>query len=126
MDETMKMIIGYGALLTGLPLVTAKILWLVPGAVLGAILAKFAARLDQVTHAAISGFLAILLTCLAFKYFDLPLVWEVPLLLIVVNSIWNWAKEEAFTAWSADAGIVIGFIFYPGVRGFLINRFGVF
>lgn len=126
MDETMKMIIGYGALLAGLPLLTAKILWFVPGAILGAILAKIVNRLDRVTCAAIEGFLAILLTCLFFKYFDLPLVWEVPLLLIAVNSIWNWAKEEAFTAWSADAGILIGFIFYPGVRGFLSTRFGIF
>lgn len=35
MDETTRMIIAYAALLMGLPILAAKIVWFVPGAVAG-------------------------------------------------------------------------------------------
>ncbi len=123
MDETMRIIIAYAELVFGFPLLVAKIIWFVPSVILTKILVKIAGRVDQIVDAAVEGFIAILLACLVFDRLGLKIVWAVPLILIVVNALWDWAKDESFRAWSFTAGIILGFIIYPLVVASLVDKF---
>ncbi len=124
MDETMRTIIAYAVTVLGIPRFIAKILWFVPGAVVGTVLAKFSDPLGKMAGGGVEGFISILLVSMFFNHLNVHLVWEVPLILIAVNSILEWGKDEPYAAWSAIAGIVIGFFLYPGILDFLIQRLG--
>ncbi len=103
----------------GLPLLAAKILWLLPAAVSTKVLGLIALRLEQVADAAIEGFIALLLAGLAFGQLGIPVVWKVPFLLIVVASLWYWAKDATYKIWPSMAGIVLGFVYFPKVLHWL-------
>lgn len=113
MDETMRMMIAYGELVLGFPLLAAKIIWFVPGVILAKVFDRIARRSDHIVDGAIEGFIAIIMTCLVFDHFNIQLAWAVPLILIVVNSLWNWSRGEAFRAGSSIVGILGGFSLYP-------------
>jgi hypothetical protein len=113
------MIMAYTIVGMGLPMVAAKIIWFVPGAVSTRMLSQVALRLDQVTDAAIEGFLALQLAAIAFDQMGIQLIWKVPLTLIVATCLWNWVTDESFKTWPAAAGILIGFVSYPKVSLFL-------
>jgi hypothetical protein len=119
MDETTRMILAYIILALGFPMLAAKIIWFVPGAISTKMLAQVASRLDQFTDEAIEGFISVQLACLVFEQMGIQLVWKVPFTLIVVTSMWNWAKDNTFKIWPAMAGILSGFVFYPKVSLFL-------
>jgi hypothetical protein len=124
MDETMRTIIAYAVALLGIPRFAAKILWFVPGTVLGTILAKIAHPLDKIAGGVIEGFISVLLICTLFEQMRVRLVWEVPLVLIAVNSVLEWGKDETCAAWSSMAGIIMGFFLYPVALAFLGSQLG--
>jgi hypothetical protein len=119
MDETTRTIIAYTLLLLGIPMLAAKIIWFIPGVLSAKILVKFADRPEQITDEAFEGFISLILACLVFEQMQLPVVSAVPIVLIVVNSIWNWVKEEAFKAYPFMVGIIVGFFNYPRVLPFI-------
>ncbi len=125
MDESMRIIIAYAELVVGFPLLLAKIVWFVPSAILTGVLAKVACRMDQIVDAAIEGFIAILVACLVFDRLHLHAAWAVPLIMIVVQALWDWTKEEHFRALSSALGIVSGFLLYPAVLEYLVDRCGL-
>lgn len=115
MDETTRMIIAYAALLLGLPTLAAKIVWFVPGAVAGAILSPIAEGLDTLMGAVAEGFISLLFACLFFEHFQIPVVWKIPMILIIISLLWNCSKEQTFNTFPSIAGIVAGFYLYPEV-----------
>ena len=119
MNETIRMIAAYAILFLGIPMLAAKIIWFVPGAISGKLLAQIAGRLDQFTDAIIEGFISLLLACMIFTYLTLPIVWQVPVILIIVISLWSLAKEETFKILPSIAGIIAGFFLYPEVLLYL-------
>jgi hypothetical protein len=123
MDEATRMIIAYTLLLLGIPILAAKIIWFIPGVLSGKILMQIAYRLDQIADDAVEGFISLILACLVFEQMQLQVVSAVPIILIIVNSIWNWVKEEAFKAYPFMAGIVVGFFNYPKVLPLLQMNF---
>src|SRR5574340_684396 len=125
MDESIKITIAYAELVLGLPLLIAKIVWLIPSAILTKILARMADRMDQIIDGAIEGFISILSACLLFDHLQLEVVLAVPIILIIVNSLWDWSKEEFFRAWSSTAGIIAGVFLYPIVFGYFADELGL-
>jgi len=119
MDETTKMIMAYSIVLLGLPMLAARIVWCLPGAVSTRILSHLARRLDQFADAAIEGFIALQLACLTFEKMGVQPGWKVPLILMAVTFIWNWFMNDLSTTWPSIAGILIGFVSYPKVSLFL-------
>jgi len=119
MDETTKMIMAYSIVLLGLPMLAARIVWCLPGALSTRILSHVAHRLDQLADAAIEGFIALQIACLAFEKMGVQPGWKVPLILMTVTFIWNWFMEDLSKAWPSIAGILIGFVSYPKVSLFL-------
>jgi hypothetical protein len=115
MNESTRVIIAYATLLFGIPMLAAKMVWLIPSAISARTLPRIAGRLDRFTDAAIEGFISLLLSCLMFEHLELQIAWAVPVLLIIVNLFWNWANEESFFAWPSMAGIIAGFFLYPKV-----------
>jgi len=113
MDEATRLIIAYGTLFIGIPLLTAKVLWFVPGAISRPVFSLIARELDQFIGAAVEGFLAQFLTCLVFQHFQLPVAWKVPIALIIVTLIWNRAGGGTWGALPSILGIVSGFFLYP-------------
>jgi hypothetical protein len=112
MDETTKLIIAYAATLSGIPILAAKILWLVPGAISSTILVPISRRLDQIAGELFAGFISLLLACLLFEHLGLTVAFKVPIILIIVNTFW---KPETFQAVPFTVGAVTGFVFYPKV-----------
>ena len=124
MDETTRMIIAYATLLFGIPVAAARIIWVIPGTISSKALAHIADRLDEFTDAAIEGFISLLLACLVFEHLELQIVWKVPLILIVVSSLWSWINEKTLYALASAMGIVTGFLLYPKVLPLLKMYFG--
>ncbi len=125
MDETTRMIIAYTVLLLGIPTFAAKIIWFVPGAFTGLILSHVAEGLDTIMGAVAEGFISLLFACLFFEHFQIPVVWKIPMILIIVSLIWNCSKERAFNAVPSTAGIVGGFYLYPKVWLFVSMKLGL-
>jgi hypothetical protein len=113
------MIMAYAIVGMGLPMLAAKIIWLVPGAISTRMLSQVALRLDEVTDAVIEGFLALQLAAVAFDRMGIQIIWKVPLTLILVTFLWNRITDQSFKTWPAATGILIGFASYPKVSLFL-------
>jgi hypothetical protein len=114
MDESTKIIIAYASLLFGFPMIAAKVLWFVPGAIAALVLTRIAGRLDLFANAIAEGFISFLLTRQIFEHLALPIVWEVPTLLIIVTAFWYYPKPEGFRALPSVLGIITGILLYPG------------
>ena len=124
MDESTRIIIAYAELIVGFPLLVAKIIWFVPSVILTKALGMIAERLDLIVDAIIEGMIAVLAACLVFDHFQLRTAWAVPVTLMIVNCLWNWAKEEAFRAWASALGIICGFLLYPNFMTHFVVKYG--
>jgi hypothetical protein len=125
MDETTRMIIAYAALFMGLPVLAAKIVWFVPGAVAAVIFSHIAEGLDTFIDAAIEGFISLMFACLLFEHLNVPVVWKIPMIMIIVSSLWSFTKSEVFIVFPSIAGIIAGFFLYPKVWLFVSMRLGL-
>jgi hypothetical protein len=114
MDESTRTIIAYASLLFGFPMIAAKVIWYVPSAIAAPVLTRIVGRLDLFADAIAEGFISFLLTRQLFEHLILPVVWEVPLILIMVTSLWNYSKPEGFRAFPSVFGIITGIFLYPG------------
>jgi len=114
MDEPSRTIIAYALLLVGFPMIAARALWCIPGAIAALVLTRIAGRLDLFVDEIAEGFLSFLLTRQIFELMTLPVVWEIPLILIMITSLWNYSKPEAFKAFPSVLGIMAGIVMYPG------------
>jgi hypothetical protein len=114
MDETIRMIIAYAELVIGIPLLIAKLIWLIPSLVLTKFLIKLSHRRNELLSASMEGFIAILLACQIFSHYNLQIAWTIPVVLIVIRSIWHWGEEWTFAAWVSRVSMIIGFLLYPG------------
>lgn len=114
MDESTRIIVAYALLLFGFPMIAAKVIWFVPGAIAALVLTRIAGRLDLFANAIAEGFISFLLTRQIFEHLTLPVVWEVPLILIMITSLWYYSKPEGFRALPAVLGIITGILLYPG------------
>jgi len=123
MDEATRIIIAYGTLLFGIPLLTAKVLWFIPGTISAPIFSLIAHQLDQFINAIIEGFIALLVACLVFEHFQLPVVGKVPITLIIVTCLWNRNDSRTWGALPSILGIITGFFLYPKVMLFLARYF---
>jgi hypothetical protein len=112
MDESTKLIIAYATMLTGIPIIAAKMLWFVPGSISGRLLVHISRGLDEISDDAIAGFISLLLACLLFEHLGLEIVYKIPLILIVVNAVW---KKEMYHVVAFMVGTVAGFALYPRV-----------
>ena len=115
MDETTRGIIAYAAVLFGIPLLAAKVVWFIPSAISAKPLTLIAGRLDEFADGFIEGFLSVLLACLLFERLGLPIAWAVPCVLITARMFWNWANSGSFSVWPSLVGIIAGFFLYPKV-----------
>lgn len=122
MDETIRTIIAYTELAIGIPLFIAKVIWLIPSIVLTKFLIKISHRRNQLINASVEGFIAILLACQIFDHYNIQIAWVIPIVLMIVHSIWNWGKEEKFITWASRVGITVGFLLYPGGFDSIVNR----
>lgn len=123
MDESTRMIIAYGTLLFGIPLLTAKVLWFIPGVISAPVFSQIANQLDWFVNAVIEGFIALLVACLVFDHFNLPVVRQIPITLIVVTLLWSRSGSGAWSALPSILGIIVGFLFYPKVMLFFAKYF---
>jgi len=123
MDEATRTIIAYGTLLFGIPLLTAKVLWFIPGTLSAPLFSLIAQRLDQFINAIAEGFIALLVACLVFEHFQLPVAGKVPVTLIIVTSLWSRNDSGAWSALPSIIGIIAGFFLYPKVMLFLARYF---
>ncbi|MBE0556012.1 MAG: hypothetical protein IH628_02160 [Proteobacteria bacterium] len=114
MDESTRIIIAYASLFLGFPMIAAKIIWFVPGAVAALVLNRIIGRLDLFASAIAEGFISFLLTRQIFEHLMLPVVWEVPLILILITSLWYYPKPEGFKALPSVFGIIVAILLYPG------------
>ena len=114
MDESTRTIIAYALLLLGFPMIAAKVIWFVPGAITALVLPRIAGQLDLFADEIAEGFLSFLLTRQIFEHLMLPVVWEVPLILILITSLWYYPKPDGFKAFPSVLGIVAGILLYPG------------
>ncbi len=112
MDETTKLIIAYATMLTGIPIIAAKMLWFVPGSISNRLLVHIARGLDEISDDAVAGFISLLLACLLFEHLGLKIVLKIPIILIIVNAAW---KKETSHAVSFMVGAIAGFALYPRV-----------
>jgi hypothetical protein len=114
MDETIRMIIAYAELVIGIPLLIAKVIWLIPSIILTKFLIKVSQRRNELLSASMEGFIAILLACQIFSHYNLQIAWTIPVILIIVRSAWYWGQEKTFAAWASRISMIIGFLLYPG------------
>jgi hypothetical protein len=122
MDEATKAIIAYASLIIGLPLFVAKIVWFIPSAVSGRILSRIATRLDKVVEASFEGLISILIACLLFDHLLFHITLAVPIILITVNALWEWSKDETVGVWPASVAMAVGFYYYPRLFELLANN----
>lgn len=125
MEESTRILIAYAELISGIPLLFAKILWFIPSVTLTKVLSHVARDIDQILDAAVEGFIAIVFVCVVFDQLSLQISSIVPIILIIVNSLWDWAKELAYKGWPSAVGIITGFILYHPVL-LLANKFGLY
>ncbi len=118
MDESTRTLIAYASLLFGFPMIAAKVIWFVPGAIASPVLSRIAGRLDLFVDEIAQGFISFLLTRQIFEHLILPVVWEVPLILIMITSLWYYSKPEGFKALPAVLGIIAGIFLFPGALVF--------
>jgi hypothetical protein len=114
MEESTKILIAYASLLFGMPMMAAKLLWCVPGTITTPVFSRIAGRLDVFVDAIVEGFLSFLLTRQLFEMFHLSLVWQVPLILILVTWFWSSWRADGLRAFPSVLGIVVGIILCPG------------
>lgn len=114
MDESTRMVIAYASLLLGFPMVAAKAIWFVPGIITALVLPRIAGQLDLFADEIAEGFISFLLTRQIFEHLMLPVVWEVPLILIFMTSLWYYPKPDGFKALPSVLGIIAGIVLYPG------------
>jgi hypothetical protein len=114
MDESTRTIIAYASLLFGFPMIAAKVIWFVPGGIAALLLARIVGRLDLFANEIFEGLISFLLARQLFENLQLPVVWEIPLILIMVTSLWNYSKPEGFRAFPSVLGIMTGIFLYPG------------
>ena len=125
MDDATRMIIAYAGVISGLPLIVAKTIWFVPAIISSKIMPKIATRLDRVVGASIEGFLAILIACLVFDQLIFRITPAVPIILIIINALWEWTKEESLRVWPSSIAIIAGFFLYPSFLELLIKANGL-
>lgn len=126
MEESTRIIIAYAELIIGIPLLFAKIVWLMPSIILAKVLSNVVQGMAQIVDAAVEGFIAIFLACLVFDRLNLQIASGVPIILIIVNSLWDWVKESAYRGWPSAVGIIAGFILYDHVRLLLAHEFDLY
>ena len=114
MDESTRTIIAYAALFFGFPMITARVIWFVPGAIASLVLTRIAGRLDLFVDEIAEGFISFLLTRQIFEHLTLTVAWEVPLILIMITALWHYAKPDGFKALPSVLGIVAGIVLCPG------------
>jgi hypothetical protein len=114
MDESTRTIIAYAALFFGFPMIAAKVIWFVPGAVASLVLTRIAGRLDLFVDEIAEGFISFLLTRQIFERLILTVVWQVPLILIMITLLWHYSKPDGFRALPSVAGIIAGIVLCPG------------
>jgi hypothetical protein len=125
MGEATRTIIAYAALLMGLPMLAARIVWFVPGAVAALILAPMVTGLDRFISAVAEGFLALVFACLLFEHLGLEVAWKIPVILITVKFLWNCTQSEILNAFPSIVGIVAGFFLYPEAWLFVSLKLGL-
>lgn len=125
MDESTRIIVAYASLLLGLPLLAARILWFVPGAVAALILSAIAGGLDRFVGAAVEGFLSLFLACLLFNRLGIAVAWKIPAILAAVTFLWSCTKADHHEAFPAIMGIIAGFLLYPQAWLYLCMKLGV-
>ncbi len=114
MEESTRMVIAYALLLAGLPMIAAKVLWCVPGAFAALVLKRIAGQLDLLVDAIAEGFISFLMTRQLFEHLQLSIVWQVPLILILVTLLWNYFRSEGVRAFPDVLGIIAGIVLCPG------------
>jgi hypothetical protein len=114
MDESTRTIIAYALLFFGFPMIAAKVIWFVPGAVASLVLTRIAGRLDLFVDEIAEGFISFLLTRQIFEHLILTVVWQVPLILIMITALWYYSKPEGFKALPSVLGIIAGIVLCPG------------
>ena len=72
MDESTRTIIAYALLLLGFPMIAAKVIWFVPGAITALVLPRIAGQLDLFADEIAEGFLSFLLTRQIFEHLMYP------------------------------------------------------
>jgi hypothetical protein len=97
----------------GFPMMAAKVIWIVPSKITAPVMKHIAGGLDRVVTPAAEGFLSFLMTSHLFNYLQLAFEWQVPLLLIMVTSLWKHFQGEDFGAWPSLLGIFIGMVICP-------------
>lgn len=125
MEESTRLIVAYAILIIGIPLLIARLIWFIPGVILNKALSNIVQGMDQILDAAVEGFIAILLACVVFDWLKLQIAAGVPIILFIINSLWDWAKESAYKVWSSALGIIAGFILHRHVMLLLANEFGL-
>jgi hypothetical protein len=125
MDEATRTIIAYAALLMGLPLLAARIVWFVPGVAAALILAPLIEGLDRFLSAVAEGFLALVFACLLFEHLGLEVAWKIPVILIIVHSLWSCTQSDTLNAFPSIVGIIAGFVFYPQALLFVSLKLGL-
>jgi hypothetical protein len=120
MDEATKLIIAYAATLLGIPILAAKVLWYVPGAVSSRVLDPISRQLDEIAYEACEGFLALVLACFLFDHLGLPVVMKIPIILVMVHFVW---EKELYQTVAFMLGAITGFLYYPRVFPVLAKLF---
>ena len=72
MDESTRTIIAYASLFLGFPMIAAKVIWFVPGAIAALVLPRIAGQLDLFANEIAEGFISFLLTRQLFEHLMLP------------------------------------------------------
>ncbi|MHB8770779.1 MAG: hypothetical protein ACYC7J_07285 [Syntrophales bacterium] len=114
MEESTKLLFAYFSLLIGFPLIAAKALWCVPGALTAPVFTRIAGRLDMFVADIAEGFLSFLLARQIFEQLYLSVVWQVPLILILVTWFWNCSRPDGLRAFPSVLGIIAGIVLCPG------------
>lgn len=123
MEEIIRLFIAYAELFIGLPLLIAKVIWVIPSIVLTKFLIRLSQRRNELMNALVEGFIAILLACQIFSHYDLQIAWTIPAVLIIVRSAWYWGEEQTFAVWASRISMIIGFLLYPGGFDSIVEYF---
>ena len=113
MDESTRTLIAYTLLLFGFPVIAARVLWCLPGAVASLLLTRLVGRLDLLVNEIAEGILSFLAARQLFESLQLTMAWQVPLILIFGASVWSYSRQDDFGALPIVLGILIGVAFCP-------------
>ena len=114
-----KTILAYGELIFGLPLLVATMIWFIPSLVIAKTIGKISDRLSDIIDAGMEGVLSSIFACVVFYWLGVKITWAIPIILVIVTSLWESARKESFRAWPAAVGIIIGFFLYPLLFGIM-------